>query len=545
MNDQIKRADSGLFLALVLACSVATIAAAEEPTCMRTHHDIFVWGEAPKPADGDGMLVADLNNDGLSDVLECDEAGVDMQIAFQRADGTFGAGSYKLISPHSGCRNASQNMTALDIDQDGYQDVALIAIGGGVELYTNQEDAAGGRTLGSERRLFRNIGFGSITSQDLNADSYPDLILAGWGGNGVYIALNDLNGSFHQPVFYMAGPSGTYVSSISIANLVADSALDLVLAQFNSTSISILPGLGDGTFGAAFSLTMPKVIAAGQVAAADMNLDGAVDLVVQQCGDSTQQVDLVLNDGNDFANYQDNIVTIDNTTGCGWSLAVGDVNGDGDPDIAVTSEIPLSDVDYQLLHNDQNLSFRRESVSLPYNYPLWIQQMRFGEIAGRKAVFVLDFDTPSYASESTCLSADTNCDRILSSKDINPFVLALSSPAQYTANYPQCTLENADANGDGNVDLRDVNTFAALLSAAPEPSQPTPPKPDGEARPAEPPALDTKPAAPEQPGNLLKPKADPKSTVKNKKNKRHSASCAKKATHKARQACLRKHRSKN
>ncbi len=58
---------------------------------------------------------------------------------------------------------------------------------------------------------------------------------------------------------------------------------------------------------------------------------------------------------------------------------------------------------------------------------------------------------------------DLNCDGRIDFDDVNPFVLALSDPAAYTAAYPDCPLANADCDGDGAVDFDDVNQFVALL----------------------------------------------------------------------------------
>ena len=59
---------------------------------------------------------------------------------------------------------------------------------------------------------------------------------------------------------------------------------------------------------------------------------------------------------------------------------------------------------------------------------------------------------------------DMNCDGAVSFDDINPFVLALSTPAGYAAQYPNCNILNGDVNGDGLVNFDDINPFVALLS---------------------------------------------------------------------------------
>jgi Flp pilus assembly protein TadD len=59
---------------------------------------------------------------------------------------------------------------------------------------------------------------------------------------------------------------------------------------------------------------------------------------------------------------------------------------------------------------------------------------------------------------------DLNCDGVVNFDDINPFVLALSDPVAYAAQYPNCDLLNGDCDGDGDVDFDDISAFVALLS---------------------------------------------------------------------------------
>ena len=62
------------------------------------------------------------------------------------------------------------------------------------------------------------------------------------------------------------------------------------------------------------------------------------------------------------------------------------------------------------------------------------------------------------------LLGDVNCDGLVDLGDINPFVLALTDPAGYQLQYPDCPLENRDINGDGRLDFGDINPFVRLLT---------------------------------------------------------------------------------
>jgi hypothetical protein len=61
---------------------------------------------------------------------------------------------------------------------------------------------------------------------------------------------------------------------------------------------------------------------------------------------------------------------------------------------------------------------------------------------------------------------DLNCDGLVSFDDVNAFVMALSDPAGYPNQYPNCDLLNGDCDRDGDVDFDDIDPFVALLSRA-------------------------------------------------------------------------------
>ncbi len=62
---------------------------------------------------------------------------------------------------------------------------------------------------------------------------------------------------------------------------------------------------------------------------------------------------------------------------------------------------------------------------------------------------------------------DLNCDASIDFYDINPFVLALTDPGGYAAQFPDCSFMLADVNADGAVNFDDINPFVALLTGTP------------------------------------------------------------------------------
>ncbi|MGE3181115.1 MAG: hypothetical protein AB7N71_05745 [Phycisphaerae bacterium] len=66
--------------------------------------------------------------------------------------------------------------------------------------------------------------------------------------------------------------------------------------------------------------------------------------------------------------------------------------------------------------------------------------------------------------EKVNLLGDMNCDGVVSVSDIGGFVLALTDPAGYAAQFPNCDINNADVNQDLSISVSDIGPFVALLT---------------------------------------------------------------------------------
>ncbi len=56
-------------------------------------------------------------------------------------------------------------------------------------------------------------------------------------------------------------------------------------------------------------------------------------------------------------------------------------------------------------------------------------------------------------------AGDLNCDGVVNVNDVAPFVLALTDPDAYVAQYPSCAIGRADLNNDAATDGRDIQPF--------------------------------------------------------------------------------------
>lgn len=165
----------------------------------------------------------------------------------------------------------------------------------------------------------------SVASGDLNGDGNPDIVTANANNNTLSVLLNNGSGSFLTQTTYGTGPGPI---SVAIGDLNGDSKLDLAVANGNSFSTdSILLGNGDGTFQPQTSVEVGE---SHQVVIGDLNGDGNLDLVNANSNSGTVSISL----GNGNGTFQSRTIEAVASAPGPISVAIGDVNGDGKLDLA-------------------------------------------------------------------------------------------------------------------------------------------------------------------------------------------------------------------
>jgi hypothetical protein len=161
---------------------------------------------------------------------------------------------------------------------------------------------------------------------DFNRDGKPDLAVASPGANTVTVLLGVGDGTFQVAVVLGAGSSP---GGVAVGDVNADGKPDLAVANAASNNVSVLIGNGDGTFQPARSFLAdsgPAFVTFG-----DFNRDDKTDLAIANTGSGT--VSVLLGDGD--GNYE---APRTFAAGAGvWAVAVADFNGDGAPDLAAAN----------------------------------------------------------------------------------------------------------------------------------------------------------------------------------------------------------------
>ena len=168
-------------------------------------------------------------------------------------------------------------------------------------------------------------------SKAMNPDDFLDLAVANKGANTVSILLGNGDGTFQPKADIATGNAPVSVISANFHDVTAPGGIDLAVANQGDNTISIFQGNGDGTFQAPTLIKLPAGFEPSSLAAADLNNDGHIDLVVADQGNNTFSVLLGNGDGTfqprtDYPTGNDPVY-----------VAFGDFNGNGALDIAVAN----------------------------------------------------------------------------------------------------------------------------------------------------------------------------------------------------------------
>jgi hypothetical protein len=344
------------------------------------------------------VAIADLNADGHSDLVTGNWSSSSVSVLLGYGDGAFG-------SQTSFPTGSSPNLVAIaDMNADGRPDLATANYSSStVSVLLGNGDG----TFAPKTDFVTGSNPGSVAIRDLDGDGRLDLAVANGGSNTVSVLLGNGDGTFVPRTDYDAG---TGPRSVAIGDLNGDGRFDLAVSDigstcppppchscycFDSSYVSVLLGNGDGTFGprsgfrcasdpqyvvisdlnadgrpdlttanntvtVAPSFSVLLGVGDGTFGTATSNLDGPSSLVIADL-DADGRLDLAGTRGYGVSFWQGmGDGTFGPRTDFGLSqpgrfLAVGELNGDGRPDLAVVGGF-ISNTVTVLLHGDPRLT---------------------------------------------------------------------------------------------------------------------------------------------------------------------------------------------
>jgi hypothetical protein len=291
-----------------------------------------------------------------------------------------------------------------------------------------------------------DLGPFSVAVGDFNGDGIPDLAIA----NGEYRSLTILLGKGDGT--FSAGTSVTFPypwqpNSVAVGDFNGDGKLDLALSMISSSTaqgeVAILLGGGDGTF--TMAPVSPAIASYPEfVAVGDFNGDGKADLAILNynpniCPDSPGTLTVLLGNGDGTFTAAASIMTRNAPS----SIAVGDFNGDGKQDIAVSNG---EDGALTILLGNGDGTFT-EAPSPLSGLCSW-------------SVVTADFNGDGKA-DLALANSSANTVMILLGNGDGTFTPATTSLP--TGNFP-ADIAVGDFNGDGMPDLAAVNVYSNTVT---------------------------------------------------------------------------------
>lgn len=265
------------------------------------------------------FVSADFNGDGIPDLAIPLYGQSEIAIVLGKGDGTFAAPTITSVSPSNG--DLTQMLIG-DFNGDGLPDLAVfdrdhyavdILLGNGDGTFTAEANPP-----------ISGIPV-SFATGDFNGDGKTDLAVAENDGT-IAILLGNGDGTFAASG---SVNSGTSSSPIAVADFNGDGKLDIAVPAGTGAndSVTVLTGNGDGTFNSPFSGS-PTSTSVIWIQVADFNQDGTPDVVL---ADSIGSATVFLNNGG--GTLSESIPVVSGLSYIYLDVGVGDLNGDGYPDI--------------------------------------------------------------------------------------------------------------------------------------------------------------------------------------------------------------------
>lgn len=307
------------------------------------------------------LLVADLNGDGLPDVVVSNafarpEA---LSVFLNNGDGSLRLASQLETMPVTG-GDRIQVVLGADVNKDGRLDliVAETWIGSGsirtrVRIWPGQGDGTFAAPIVIPQMADRFLLDGRLTLGDVNGDGNLDLIASTQhaGSQTVNVLTGNGDGTFVGPTVYS---TSVPEDSVTLSDLDGDGILDLVtlIQRSNSsgqaTSFAVVRiGNGDGTFRSSVEYEIgTRNPDRNLLAVGDINGDGRPDLVATMRSESPtgtevmHHVVLLLNQGDGTFAPATTVHSLAPQAEL-HKLALDDVTGDGARDIVLSIMPPL------------------------------------------------------------------------------------------------------------------------------------------------------------------------------------------------------------
>ncbi|MDT4898947.1 MAG: hypothetical protein QOH25_4024 [Acidobacteriota bacterium] len=220
-----------------------------------------------------------------------------------------------------------------DWNKDGKLDIVTCNVGDTVTVLLGNNRGGFTPAAGSPINVVAHI----VVIGDVNNDGNLDLALTDHDSFGVVVLLGTGDGRFAAApgspfIAYQGGKPHNH--GLALNDLNSDGNLDITTSNQNDNSVSVLLGNGRGSFAPAKSSPFAVGRAPYPHVVGDVNGDGNLDIITPNVGSNNVTV-LLGNGKGSFTAAANSPFAVETRP---YYVAVGDVNGDGKPDLMTTHD---------------------------------------------------------------------------------------------------------------------------------------------------------------------------------------------------------------
>ncbi len=285
----------------------------------------------PVSGSPNAVVVADLNGDGIPDLATANRFSNNVSLLIGQSNDASPLNF--VVQPGIAVGDSPSDLAVGDFDLNSIPDlVTANADSSNVSVLIGQRDS-GVFTIESQQATLVSGPPSAVAVADMNNDGRPDIITAnGLASNSVTVLLAQGNGELSFLRFDQGIEMGEEPVSLAVADVNEDGFLDVITANNDSDSVSVLLGQGDGTFG--LQRQFPVGREPRHVVVADLDADDNLDLATANA--ETDNVSVLLGLGDDEGTF-----LVEQSFGVGdnpSAIAIADVNRDGTLDFVTTEQ---------------------------------------------------------------------------------------------------------------------------------------------------------------------------------------------------------------
>ncbi len=412
------------------------------------------------------LAVGDLNNDGKLDLAVANSGSNTVSVLLNN---TSPGAVFPTFAGQMGFMvgTVPSAVAIGDFNGDGWADLAVANSGSNTVSVLANTMSAGATTpsFAANRDFATGATPDAVAIGDLNGDGLLDLAVANFADNTVSVLLNTTTPgvsilAFRARQDFSAGQGPT---AIVMRDVNGDGQPDLTVVDNTANTVSVL--LNSTVLGTATALfTPPQTFATGNTPAgvtlADINGDGEPDLLVADSGTGTNAVSVLVN----TTPLPDAAVTTAfpatqlNMNGATQNVIVGDINGDGKPDLLVSPNFGSYAVSVFMNSTAPGAAAPSFASPATFNAPLGPKFLVLADINrdGKPDLVVVNYKDNSNNSVGIFLNTTPTGSMTTKFGPVTTFVAGTNEQ----------TLAVADFNGDGLPDIAvgNYNGSAGVLT---------------------------------------------------------------------------------